>query len=250
MDYGEYHLKLTHGRYEEVEKKIVVDQPQVQESFKMELKRGVLSISGLSSNSKISIDGYDVRLEDNTARLPIGRHSVVISQSGYEKKAQAIRIQSGKKVTISGSLNRKTTGKALFRSLFIPGLGQAYQEKNTRKWIYPVVFLGTAAASYAMLNTYNTAVDDYNSIKEQYETAFSINDINSYREEMYSAYDDVETKEQTRNVMFMAVGAVWLWNVLDALILPPGYKINAGAYGHTPLQNGHTPLQVGIAINW
>ena len=114
----------------------------------------------------------------------------------------------------------------MWRSILLPGWGQAYQEKSVQTWLYPILVAGGIGGSYLMVNNYNTAVDDYNKTRDEYLAAFSDEDINRTRAAMDKAYDDVESKESTRNIMFIATGAIWLWNVLDTMILPTGYKNN------------------------
>jgi hypothetical protein len=184
--------------------------------------------------------------QDGKIYLSVGEHQIRVVRSGYESKTSTLKVKAKDTNYYYAGLKRKTKSGAFLRSFIVPGLGQSYQEKNIRKWLYPALFVGTAAASYAMLNTYNTSVDDYNGIKEQYETAFSINDINTYKEQMYSAYDDVESNEQARNIMFAAVGAIWLWNVVDALILPPEFRSNLKLTGNSM----HQQLQFGMSFNW
>jgi len=61
---------------------------------------------------------------------------------------------------------------AVTRSLVIPGWGQIYQEKNIRSAVLGIGFIGSVVGSVLYTNNYNAAVQDYNDIKAQYETAF------------------------------------------------------------------------------
>jgi len=187
---------------------------------------GILELAGLSGVAKLIVDGEGIEIKDSL-QLPAGRHKIkLIAVSGYEGKTINTTIHAGKKTTINASLEKKTSGKALLKSIIVPGLGQAYQEKHTRGWLYPALFVTGVAGSFAILNSYNTAVDDYNSIRDQYAAAYSNDKINSLREEMYKAYDRVESKENIRDLVFITTGIVWLVNAFDTILLPPKFKKN------------------------
>ncbi|MFC2088079.1 DUF5683 domain-containing protein, partial [Calditrichota bacterium] len=155
---------------------------------------------------------------------PIGVHTVEILKSGYEEKIFNYISHENESQSFDAILVRKSNTNALWRSLILPGWGQHYQEKSTQTWLYPILFVGSAVGSYLMIDSYNTAVKNYDEARVIYHAAYNESDINSSWAAMEKAYDEVESKESTRNIMFIATGAIWLWNVLDTIILPPGYK--------------------------
>ena len=226
VNYGEYSISITNPKFETITEKLVFDQPNFEKNYELNYKKGHLILSDLTSGSSVLIDGRKTEPGASEFKVPIGVHTVEIENSGYDSKTLNYIAQENQSKTFNGTLSRKTNGNALWRSILLPGWGQAYQEKSVQSWLYPILVVGGLGGSYLMINNYNTAVDDYNKAREEYLTAFSEADINTTREAMDKAYDDVESSESTRNIMFIATGAIWLWNVLDTMILPPSYKSN------------------------
>jgi hypothetical protein len=56
---------------------------------------------------------------------------------------------------------------------------------------------------------------------------------------MDDAYDDVQSKENIRNIFYIAAGTIWAINMADVLFLPPQWKrnvtIGAGSSGKNQL---------------
>lgn len=225
LPYGEYELISRAKGYSDFKETVVLDQPVIKKRLTLKLKLGLARLSAVPAGAHIFVDGRKQTGEQSEFRLPVGRHEIKIKRSGYLGRSFAVDIKADRTATINGALRRKTRGTALLRSLFIPGLGQAYQEKGGRAIVYPLLFAGAAAGSYFIgVKGHEKAVDDYNAARQAYLTAFDPADINSSRETMHRAYDDVSSAENTRNALFIAAGAIWLWNVIDAAILPPGYE--------------------------
>ena len=224
LSYGEYHLKLIYPGYVEVDETVVFNQPELKKSYALEPLRGTVVLRGVPPKVQVFIDGKKYSDGQREFKLTIGNHEINVKRSGYEARHMIVFVEPNKTLTVDGALNPKTRGGAVLRSLMIPGLGQAYQEKTGRAVLYPLLFVGAAASSYFVgVKGYNQAVDDYNAAREAYLSAFALDQINARREEMYQAYDEVVKKENVRNALFITTGAIWLWNVIDVLILPPGY---------------------------
>jgi len=213
----------------------------------LEFKRGLVELLGLTPGASVFIDGKKTNGNVKRFKLPVGEHTILLKRSGYKTSKSSVIIKPDKTETLNAALQPKGRGAAVLRSLFIPGLGQAYQEKSARTVIYPLIFAGAAAGSYFIgVKGYDKAVDDYNMAREQYKKAFNPGDINSLREEMHQAYDNIGSKETTRNALFAATAAIWLWNVIDAMILPPGYKTDLSLSAKS--QNQQT--MVGVNVSW
>ncbi len=93
------------------------------------------------------------------------------------------------------------------RSLFFPGLGQLYKGQKTRGWTYIgitgvlIVGLGVAQSEVNRLD------DDYH---------------NSHNPDALSGiYDEYKNAVHMRNYVGIALGTVWVVNVLDAFFTPP-----------------------------
>lgn len=222
---GEYEITLQHPQCQSVTEKVVLDEKGVEQSFKLPYKTGRLKIVGQPKGSTILLNGRVIDFPEEGRDLPIANYEVIVKRSGYHRKKASIQIQADKILTLNGSLKPKTNSGAVMRSLFLPGLGQWYQEKKARTFLYPAFFIGAAAGSYYFrVVQYNESVDNYHAIRTAYQSSFSESQITALRAQMYDAYDDIQSAKDLGIYLIMATGGVWLLNVLDALILPPRYE--------------------------
>jgi hypothetical protein len=224
LPFGEYDFTLKGYQYADVEEKIILNEPKFEKTIAMQYAAGILKIANLTPGSTLYINDQKQQEEKNEYNLPVGVHQVKVVQSGYESRSGRVPIGKYRSYTFNGALKRKSNGKALLRSIIIPGWGQAYQEKRVQRWLYPVLFFGSLGLSYYTIQDYNAAIDEYDQSRTAYLSAYAAADINRYGNEMDQAYQDVESKEQQRNTMFAITGAIWLWNIVDIFLLPPGYQ--------------------------
>jgi len=246
INYGEYSISISNPKFETISEKLIIDQPNIEQKYKLSFKKGHLILNNLIPGSSVIIDGLKTKQGSNEYKVPIGIHKVKIEKSGYEGKTLNYISKDNQSKTFNGSLSRKTNGNALWRSLLLPGWGQAYQEKSVQTWLYPILVVGGIGGSYLTINSYNTAVDDYDKAREKYLSAFTVEDITATRTAMDKAYDDVESAESTRNIMFITTGAIWIWNVLDTVILPAGYKNKMTLSTSTK----NDEIKLGLVYKW
>jgi hypothetical protein len=162
-----------------------------------------------------------------------------MSKPGYQTFAVKIDLQPDQIHNVDITLVPKKKWSACWRSAILPGWGQAYQEKSVRTRLYPLAIAGLATFSFFMTADYNDKISEYNQTREIYTSAFDVNDIEQLRREMDDNYDQVEKAEKTRNILYLATGVVWLWNILDTVILPPVWQTN-----YTMSADQHGPLQL------
>jgi hypothetical protein len=224
INFGEYSITISNPKFETITDKLVIDQPRVEKKYEMSYKKGHLILNNLTAGASVYIDGKKTETGASEFKVPIGVHTIEIERSGFESTTLNYISQENQSKSFDGALSRKTNTNALWHSILLPGWGQYYQEKSIQTWLYPLLIAGSIIGSYLMVNSYNTAVDDYNKARDEYNKAFSEEDLNRTRAAMDKAYDDVESKESMRNILFIVTGAIWLWNVLDTMILPPGYE--------------------------
>ena len=242
-----YTFKLLKTDFEAWEKTLTLKEGQTEKiNARLEKQKGMLQFSNFSSGSLMEVNNKTQSIDDKEMPLLVGHYSFKISKPGFKSKKIDVNIESNKTSRINAQLEQKTTGGAFTRSLFLPGLGQAYQEKNSRAWLYGISFIGSAAGSFLYTNKYNTAVSDYNEIRQQYLSAAETGDINRLRDDMHAKYDDINSSENMRNIFYFTAGAIWLWNILDTFILPPGWgnniKLSGGKAGDTQM--------AGISVNF
>jgi len=259
IEKGRTPLKLALAPFKDV--KIKIHKEYFQEWFKtynlsageaktinpkLRKNRGILDFSNLLQDSKIVINNRKVKLKSSELPLPFGKYDIEISKKGFVSKNIVITLQSKREVPIEAGLQRKTAMEALTRSLIVPGWGQFYQAKYKRSWIYPLAVISSITGSYFYNNTFNEAVNDYDMIRANYLNSTSDNEIEKWREKMYKKYDDVKFYKKTRNIFYFTTTAIWLWNVLDTIILPAGWEnkvdISAGSEKNI--------IKAGLSFRW
>jgi hypothetical protein len=209
---------------------------------------GTVRFDGFSEGAKLFIDGKECATVAPELKLPVGSHRIHVKKEGYKTYADKIDLLSNQTQKISISLKPKIKTDALIRSTFLPGWGQAYQQKSVRSWLYPLAVTGLGITSYIMTVSYNDKVDSYNNIRQEYLSAFDATEINRLRDQMDRAYDRIEKSEQTRNIFYIATGLAWMWNMLDTLILPPGWQTDLQASPAVGDSNGS--IGFSLQLTW
>lgn len=224
---GNIRVELVKPLYEKWEKTISLKEGEQNKIFANLVKqKGTLVFTNLQPGSKITVTGDYGKIFTVTKRkidLPVGKYKIRITNPGYVAKSYSVFIKSAKTRIIDAVLEAKTRSGAIKRSLFIPGLGQAYQGKNKRAFFFGISFVASIGGSYLFTKQYNKNIDEYNNLHLQYENAVQSKEIINLRKQMNDKYDEINQAEKMRNLFYMAVGGVWLLNVLDAAILPPAW---------------------------
>jgi hypothetical protein len=222
---GEYEMTLKHPQCKDFPDHVILEEGGTSKTFELSYKTGTLEITGQPKGSTVLINGQITPYSEKGVELPVNNYEVEINHSGYMKKKSTVPIEPEQVYSLNGSLAPKTKPAAVYRSMIFPGFGQYYQEKKVRRYIYPAIFIGAAAASfYCGVIKYNDAVDNYNEIKEKYQKAFSEDEINLLWSQMSDAYDNIQNNKDLGNYFFATSVAVYFLNVLDALILPAPYE--------------------------
>ena len=205
---------------------------------------GQLRLAVTPTDAQVTIDGMPVT--DSYLILPVGKYQIKCQKSGFSGQSKTVRIRQNQETRIEINLTKKSKGKALTRSLFFPGWGQSYKENNGRGLLFRLAFLGTAAGAYYFTDQYNKTVKDYNAIRQQYESAVDYNQVLNLGNQMERQYKKVEDNEKFRNYFYMATAGIWLINVLDVAIMPPGWK-RSGKYALDFKGNG---VRLQVCLHW
>ena len=244
---GSYNLILNKNGYTDYKQEIkIVFGKTFSIEGNLEKQAGTVKFTSYQPGTLIKMNGKTYKLSKKEIILPTGDYSFEIYKPGFESKNFDIIVEYNKTNNLNVGLQEKTKGKAFTRSLFLPGWGQAYQGKTTRAWLYPVVFAGSGLGAIYFTLQYNTAVTDYNEIRDQYLSAVEEDEIDRLRGEMDVKYDEVNSLETTRNIFYMTTAAVWLWNVLDTVILPPAW----GTQTRISAKSVNDGVMVGMAYHW
>jgi hypothetical protein len=217
-------------------------------TFNLQLKRqqGKVALKGIPQDATLQISDKTYQITNNAVSIPVGTYEAEISKPGYISKKVNLNIQYDQTQTVTFSLPSKTTAGAFTRSLVLPGWGQVYQQKRTRAWVYSLGFIGSAAGSVFYTNKYNSAVNDYDVIRDQYSKAVEEGEILRLNKVMNDAYDDITGAENIRNLFYIGTAVIWLWNITDALLLPPAWHRTVSFSASNEGNN----LSMGIAVKW
>ena len=119
----------------------------------------------------------------------------------------------------------KTKLGAALRSALVPGLGQAwttdYASIPNKAWYF---LGGEAALGIFALVTYNSYYSSNNkAVKshQDYINAFDVQDIRSFKQTSEGHLSDAESSEQTMEYVLYALGAVHIYNIVDAYLNGP-----------------------------
>lgn len=224
---GNKEIVIKNKNYLDWKKNIFLGENEKKVIYvEMEKASGSLSFNSLTKGSIITINDkkFDISKNNNKIMLPAGWHTIKISNPGFESKKIKVKLDANESKTVDLSLLPKTKNKAVLFSAVLPGLGQYYQEKYIRSWVYGLSFLSAIGGSITYTLQYNKAVNDYNDVRQLYEDAIDDEEIEKLRNEMNALYDDVNSYETTRNIFYGITAAVWLWNMIDVYYLAPAWK--------------------------
>jgi TolB-like protein len=244
--YGRYNLEIKDDKYQRVEDQIIVDGPKIERNYKLNFRQGLLKLNGIHQDAELAINGKIIESASSEISVPAGKCNIRLSKQGYQTFSEKIDLLPDQTHNVEITLLPKKEWSACWRSALLPGWGQAYQDKRIRSWLYPLAVAGLATASIFRTADYNNKISDYNQTRAVYTSAFDANDIEQLRRQMDDNYDQLEKAENTRNILYVATGVVWLWNIIDTLILPPGWQLN---HTMTSGRNGPVPqicLSFGI----
>ncbi|MFT3915604.1 MAG: FlgO family outer membrane protein [Anaeromyxobacteraceae bacterium] len=128
---------------------------------------------------------------------------IVATETGEALAAESASVPAAGLVALaSDAVVLRTRGDAAFRSLLVPGLGQAYNRQKAKAWAFGGAALALAGGA-AVFHLSGT------SSRSDYDKATS-------SEVATKAYDDAQTSFRTRNWLLAGLGAVWAVNVIDA----------------------------------
>jgi len=221
----------------------------------MSLFEGILSFSGLPTNSHIKIDGEligSTPLEN--INLEQGYYTIEVGIPGYEKLPPFdLNIDSSMVYPLTlPRLVPKTKTKAFMRSAILPGWGQRYFEQPRKS-----IGIGSFALSAALFCLYNQM--EYNRLSADYDQAVldyqnSITDLDIRANHMQNIYDQLSANERHSNWGVVLLGGVYTWNLMDIFMTTPFNKF--GSFSKSKIEPevkaGISPdgAQLKIGINF
>jgi TolB-like protein len=142
---------------------------------------------------------------------------IVATETGESLAAESASVPAAGMVAMaSDAVVLRSRGDAAFRSLIVPGLGQAYNRQPAKAWAFAgaAVALAGGAVAFHVIGTDK---------QKQYQDATT-------SEDAARLYDDTQAAFRTRNWLLVGLGTVWAVNVLDAYL--------SGVDGKAALEGG------------
>lgn len=154
----------------------------------------------------------------------IGDYLLKVSRSGFETHSSRVFLSPHRPTVIEVDLVRKTRYKAAARSIFIPGWGQRYSEKNGRGMLLTGLAIAAVGYYYVADNDFEDKNDVFIDWLNEYDAraaSGSIADLAWLQPRLDKAQRQAWEAENKRRIAIGMVVAVWGWSVLDALFLFP-----------------------------
>ena len=157
-----------------------------------------------------------------------GVYEIKASKRGYETYAATHVFRPDLPERLQIRLTRKTRLRAMIRSMFIPGWGQVYSEQP-----FKGVVLGSAqfvSGLYLLIadSRYQKAVDAFNTAVrnfKRYEKNAEVRGL--YIQKIFETQKDVDKHYEIRKRALIIAASIYIYNLLDALILFPSFKDDA-----------------------
>lgn len=183
--------------------------------------------------------------------LLIGRYNLEISKYGYETFKSKILIDPTKPMVFSVSLSKKTKVKSALRSIFFPGWGQKYFEKNTKGTLFSLLALGSVTAYFIIDADFDDKYDEYVGLLREYDstlTSGNITELKLIKTKLDKSQQTAYDAENKRRIAIGSVIAVWGINVLDAFFFSDEVKGTISYKSLSLKPDANLNGQIGIKI--
>jgi hypothetical protein len=110
----------------------------------------------------------------------------------------------------------KSNSRALWRSVFFPGLGQNYLGSYFKGTIFQLGFITSAFLALEAKLNYDEATNAYELALLDLDRAQTVPEIEAALDNVSRTSDKRRDEESKRDVMYIVTGTVWLLNVIDA----------------------------------
>lgn len=204
----------------------------VQTSLKERI--GSLMITSNPPGAIIKIDGIGYKLTSGeSAKTPIklsrvwaGKRTVSLEMSGYATAKQDVVVRENELKPLQFTLNKmvfiKPRNQALWRSVILPGFGQAY---STRYVVGAGYFAGEVALFYVLQNQIGL-YEDYKNVyqieRENYRSAIGTpEELNVIWKHIQDSYDKMDNQYRKQQLVAGAMVGLYLWNIADAYLFMP-----------------------------
>lgn len=201
--------------------------------------QGVVVIDSAPPGAVVELIGQNVYRGVTPWRLErglSGTYEVRAYLAGYDDWEGFALLSATRRDSIFIRMTRKTPLGAGVRSAIVPGWGQIHTGQRTKG----MLFLAAEAAAVAGVLWADAKRDDaqtlYTEARLEYLSADQADEIEAAYIDMRSAFNELDRWHETRKRWAYAAAAVWLANVVDAVVLFP-----------PPSRSGYSSLPSGDA---
>jgi len=177
-----------------------------------------------------------------------GRYELAASREGYETYHTTLNLTGGAPLQVSIKLSPKTRFKAFLRSAVVPGWGQFYAGERGRGILFGIATLATGATLAVTHIDYLSKKEDYDDLLEEFEEERSIERKKLLEERLDLVREEAYDAETVRNIALGAAAAVYVYNLLDALIFFPDKKYDSYV-PRVSLDTGGDFSKIGLMVN-
>lgn len=222
-----YKVKLVLKNYQEYVQDIdLIKMDKVDVDVKLEKMRSRVNFTGVIGKAEVYIKGEGMeksidRLPARNIELVYGGYEVRVRKAGYHPFNQTIVIDKPE-MNIPIRLMPKSKFTSILMSALLPGTGQMYMGRKTIGNILLVTSILSDAAVIGSFVGFMKYKNDYENYRNIYLSASDINDIQNYYSLMMRNYDSMKKFRNYFLISSGVAGAIWLFNLADAIIFSPG----------------------------
>jgi PEGA domain/Family of unknown function (DUF5683) len=213
---------------------------------------GTLEVTSDPSGTTITLDG-EFKLAGVTPTVfsqPLtGIYILKASREGYESYKTKVVLTGGSPLSVNIRLAPKTRFKAFIRSVVIPGWGQYYAGEKGRGIVFGITTLAVGLTGLVAQLDYADKRDAYDFALSEFAEERSIEKKKAMEDMVNLAREEAYDAESFRNITAGVIAAVWVYNLIDAVLFFPDKKYEA----HVPrisLDTGKDFSKIGLAVNF
>ena len=225
IDRGTYKLLIEKDLYEPFETAIGLTYGG-EEKVKAKLQRSVghIRVSVEPRGTKIYLNNeYKGESPMVVKDVPTGKYELRLESSGYDiqiDQVQVIRNEVTKySLTLgtSGTVEwKKRRNKARLLSIAVPSSGQFVSGQYVRGSLYGGAFVGALAMAYLSSQDHADAKSIYESEMTAHNIATTQQNMELHLSNARSAWNDMKSAKDQINLMLLAAGGVYVWQLFDA----------------------------------
>lgn len=214
--------------------------------------QGTFTLNTLFDDASVVVSGTKYRKKfDQTpvqiAALPYGKYEITIEKDGFKEVTKELDFNTlSESMTVVDDFRPKTKGKALVRSLFIPGTGHGYLDKGGRGFLY---FLGSAATIGFTVKSfldYQQNYTDYQDALQTYNNASAGSNFETLRNNYMEFHSAAIDARDGIEMGLMAFGAIKALETLDLLLTKSNRKKLKKAKVEFNAKNNGLSMQVNF----